>query len=108
MHSIICYGSILCLFRYHASVVKSTVINPFSGISSSSVVPQLAKKNDCDYVAVDDDDFNLVELDPNKQYQEPPDVEPSLSELKNIDPFLVFLCYRGFNHISGRVHNGRY
>lgn len=83
-------------------MVKSTVVNPLGGISSSNVVPQLTKKID---VAVDDDDFNLVELDPKKQYQE--DIQPSLSELKNIDPFLVFLCYRGFNHISGKVQNGR-
>ena len=85
-------------------MVKSTVVNPLSGISSSNVVPQLTKKND-DFVAVDDDDFNLVELDPKKQHLE--DIEPSLSELKHIDPFLVFLCYRGFDHISGKVHNGR-
>lgn len=94
----------MCLFtnRYHASIVKSTVINPFSGISSSSVVPSLHQTTD---LAMDVDEINLVELDPRKWHLE--DIGPSLSELKDIDPFLVFLCYRGFNHISGKVQTGR-
>ena len=50
------------------------------------------------------DDNDFVELDPKKQQQQ--DLGPSLCELQGVDSSLVYLCYRGFNHISGRVQNG--
>ena len=99
-------------FRYHASVVKRTIINPCTctGISSNVMVPEppqltQTKSNDADCLAADGDDRNLVELDPMKQHLDI--LGPSLSELQDIDPFLIFLCYRGFNHISGKVQNGK-
>ena len=51
-------------------------------------------------------DMDLVEVDPVKQHQEHP-VGPSLSELQQIDSSLVFLCYRGFNHIAGKLQSGK-
>ena len=49
--------------------------------------------------------IDLVELDPLKQKQE--DQGPSLSQLQQVDPSLVFLCYRGFNHISDKLQSGK-
>ena len=97
--------------RYHASVVKSTIVNPFCGFSSNQLVPELplftqaSKSQDLDHLDREDDDSNLVEIDPTKQEFE--HLSPPLSELLDIDPFLVYLCYRGFNHISGKVQNGK-
>ena len=94
----------MLLFRYHASVVRSTVINPLSGSLSSGTVPGLSES-----VLQDDDDLqmdtDLIELDPKKQQLEA--ISPSLENLRDTDPFLVFLCYRGFNHISGKIQSGR-
>lgn len=58
-------------------------------------------------VTVDADsyDVSLVELDPTTQQLECHD--PPISELQDVDPSLVFLCYRGFNHISRKVQTGR-
>ena len=91
-------------FRYHASVVRSTVINPLSGSSSNSIVPDLpeSRQDDGDE---DTDNISLIELDPKKQQLE--ELGPSLKKLRDTDPFLVFLCYRGFNHISGKIQGGR-
>lgn len=68
-------------------------------ISSNVTKPSLNNQ-----LALDTDNHNLVELDPKRQQQE--DLGPSLCELQGVDPSLVFLCYRGFNHISGKVQNG--
>lgn len=88
--------------RYHALVVKNTV---YGAGSSKSIVPDLPLKPNCDHsLSVDDDDdddTNLVELDPDKQQVE--DMGPSLADLKTVNPSLVFLCYRGFDHISGTL-----
>ena len=96
------------LCRYHASIVKSTVCDPFNSDSHSAdgVVPKLLQSS-CSITPQSDAVdavINLIELDPIKQKE---DLGPSLSELQRTDPFLVFLCYRGYNHISGRVQNGR-
>ena len=94
----------MLLFRYHASIVRSTVINPLSGSLSSGIVPDHSGS-----VLQDDDDLqmdaDLIELDPKKQQLE--EIGPSLEKLQDTDPFLVFLCYRGFNHISGKIQSGR-
>ena len=50
-------------------------------------------------------DTDLIELDPKKQQLEQPG--PMLEQLQDTDPFLVYLCYRGFNHISGKIQSGR-
>lgn len=89
--------------RYHASVMRSTVINPLSGSSSDSIVPGLPESQQGD--DEDMDDINLIELDPKKQQME--ELGPSLKKLQDTDPFLVFLCYRGFNHMSGKIQGGR-
>ena len=102
------YGQYDMFFRYHASVVKSTISDSISPKNVVPGLPQLPKETTTDHdhqLAVDTDDINLVELDPKKQQLE--DLGPSLLELKDVDPSLVFLCYRGFNHISGKVQNGR-
>ena len=84
--------------------MRSTVINPLSGSLSSGIVPDLSGS-----VLQDDDDLqmdtDLIEFDPKKQQLE--EIGPSLEKLRDADPFLVFLCYRGFNHISGKLQSGR-
>ena len=87
-------------------MVKSTISSPFT--SSNGIVPELpqtATTVTLDHDHSHTDDISLVELDPKKQQLE--HLGPSLSELQDADPFLVFLCYRGFNHISGKVQNGK-
>ena len=81
-------------------MVKSTISDPFNCAAAGCVVPETSNvaKNSAS-------DNNLIELDPEKQNRE--DTGPSLSKLQHTDPFLVFLCYRGYNHVSGRVQNGR-
>ena len=69
----------------------------------SSMVPPLPTTTTALHQPIMDTD--LVELDPVKQQQE--DLGPSLSELQQVDPSLVFLCYRGFNHITGKLQNGK-
>ena len=77
--------------------------------SSNSIIPKFANKTvkpECDHqLDSNDDSFSLVELDPKKQKVE--DLSPSLSELQDVDPSLVFLCYRGFNHVSGKLQTGK-
>jgi hypothetical protein len=95
----------MVLFRYHSSVVRSTVINPLSEFLTSAIVPGLSES-----IPQDDDDepqmdTDLIEFDPKKQLLEEPG--PSLEKLQDTDPFLVYLCYRGFNHISGKIQSGR-
>ena len=92
------------LSRYHASIVRSTIINPLNSCSSQGIVPDLSPQDD-DEPLVDMDGVSLVELDPKKQEQE--DLGPSLLKLRDTDPFLVFLCYRGYNHISGKIQSAR-
>lgn len=92
-------------------MVRSTILNPFRSTASGSLVPELPQPQPVvsdDFKSMDmkEDDFNLVELDPLKQQEE--ELGPSLQELQTIDPFLVYLCYRGFNHISGKVHGGKH
>ena len=50
-------------------------------------------------------DISLIEVGQRKQQVE--DLSPSLSELQDVDPSLVFLCYRGFNHVSGKLQTGK-
>ena len=92
-------------FRYHASIVRSTVISPLSGRLSCGVVPGLSESISRDDGGEHQMDTDLIELDPKKQQLE--ELGPSLEELRDTDPFLVFLCYRGFNHISGKIQSGR-
>jgi hypothetical protein len=51
------------------------------------------------------DDTDLVELDPMNQQQE--ELGPSLSQLQQVDSSLVFLCHRGFNHITDKLQTGK-
>ena len=89
--------------------MRSTIINPLTRSLTSGVVPELSEtmtQHDDD----DDDgellmDTDLIELDPKKQQLEQPG--PMLEQLQDADPFLVYLCYRGFNHISGKIQSGR-
>lgn len=92
-------------FRYHSSVVRSTIINPLSESLTNGVVPELSEtitQDDDDELQMDRD---LIELDLKKQQLEEPG--PKLEQLQDTDPFLVYLCYRGFNHISGKIQSGR-
>ena len=82
--------------------MRSTVISPLSGRLSCGIVPGLSESIDDGEHRMDTD---LIELDPKKQQLE--ELGPSLEELRDTDPFLVFLCYRGFNHISGKIQSGR-
>ena len=91
-------------------MVKSTVSDPFNCPAASCVVPKLPETSCNDVTnlkagSVPDSDINLVELDPERRNRD--DIGPSLSELQDTDPFLVFLCYRGYDHVNGRVQNGR-
>ncbi len=84
--------------------MRSTVVNPLSESLTSGIVPDLSES-----IPQDDDepqmDTDLIEFDPKKQLLEEPG--PSLEKLQDTDPFLVYLCYRGFNHISGKIQSGR-
>ena len=72
-----------------------------------SCVPTNATKlNPRRHLAWDTDDIDIVELDP-KKLQQREDLGPSLFELRDVDPSLVFLCYRGFNHIFGKLQTGK-
>ena len=88
---------------------KNSISDGFECFISNVIVPKAAMNLDHDcsgnITVADDCDINLVELNPTKRQHE--HVDPSLSELRNIDPSLVFLCYRGFNHISCRIQTGK-
>ena len=70
------------------------------------MVPVLPPTTALQQPIIESEDTDLVELDHNmKQQQE--ELGPSLSELQQVDPALVFLCYRGFNHITDRLQSGK-
>ena len=109
--------SLLFSDRYVASDVNHTSTrSQLSGISLRSLVPHISNKTASLCLEVkepiarlntESDEDSLVELDPTKQIQGDVELNPSLSELQQVDPSLVFLCYRGFNHISGKLQTGR-
>ena len=104
-YSIIFYSScVLCVHRYRASIIKSTTVKSSMWTCSDSVVrPRKPVKHTTG--TVEFSDISLIEVGQRKQQVE--DLSPSLSELQDVDPSLVFLCYRGFNHVSGKLQTGK-
>ena len=104
MHLIKFFSTINLIFRYHASVLKDKLGDHVGRIHSRGMVPPppIATATLCKPIMVDTD---LVELDPMKQQQE--ELGPSLSQLQQADSSLVFLCHRGFNHITDKLQSGK-
>ena len=98
-----------CIFtcRYRAFVVKSCLTNAIGGsLSRDCIVPYFSGSvgQDSDKLVTDTESHSLVTLDPKQQ--EKKTLDHSLKKLRDTDPFLVFLCYRGFNHIAGKIQSG--
>lgn len=86
-------------------MLKDKISDHVGRIHSQDMVPPLPATTTtalCKPVMVDTD---LVELDPKKQQQE--ELGPSLSQLQQADSALVFLCHRGFNHITDKLQSGK-
>ena len=106
MHPIKFFSAINFIFRYHASVLKDKIGDHVGRIHSVTrgmvPPPPIPTTTLCKPIMVDTD---LVELDPMEQQQE--ELGPSLSQLQQADTSLVFLCHRGFNHITDKLQSGK-
>ena len=80
-------------------MLRSTFSKPLNDVLCPPRKTTLTKLDDASM------DNSFVELDTKKQQHE--DLAPSLSELQDVDPSLVFLCYKGFNHVSGKIQTGK-